>query len=252
MASRDIELHIFTNATRSAPVTATIESTYSSFLETFGPVEKTSVWYDPKPNKKAGHEYKRNLEKLFGTVTTTASLVDGYARALKESDARFLFMLEHDWNFLGERITHSLEDICHAMEREGLLHLRFNRLDNDSKEGDAGLVEAQSKQLAYCVTPQLSNNPHIIQREIYLEDAFQYLKISKRSGSKGIEEQLTPVQSLTGAIYGPMGHPPTIVHLDGAGREGRFIEKIRTPLGRMKGGLYRQIHKLRSTVRQDR
>ena len=252
MASRDIELHIFTNATRFAPDTATIESTYNSFLTTFGPVEKTCIWYDPKPNKKAGHEYRQNLEEFFGAVNTTASLVDGYARALKESDARFLFMLEHDWNFLEERIAHSLEEICHAMEREGLLHLRFNRLDNVSKEGDVGLVEAKSKQLAYCVTPQLSNNPHIIQRERYIEDAFPYLKVSKSTGSKGIEEQLTLVQSLTGAIYGPMGHPPTIVHLDGAGREGGFLEKIRTPLGRMKGGLYRQIHKLRSSIRQDR
>ena len=249
MAPRDIELHIFTNATRFAPDTATIESTYSSFLKTFGPVEKTSVWYDPKPNIKAGNEYRQNLEKLFGTVFTTTSLVDGYARALKESDARFLFMLEHDWNFLGERITHSLGEICHAMEREGLLHLRFNRLDNVSKEGDVGLVEAKSKQLTYCVTPQLSNNPHVIQRERYLEDAFQYLKISKRSGSKGIEEQLTLVQNLKGAIYGPKGHPPTIVHLDGAGREGGVIEKIRTPLGRLKGGLYRHIHKFRSSIR---
>lgn len=249
MAPSHIELHIFTNATRFAPDTATIESTYNSFHTTFGPVGTTCVWYDPNPNKNAAREYKQNLDKMFGCVMTTSSLVDGYSRALKESDADFLFMLEHDWNFIPGRISHSLEEICRVMARDELLHLRFNRFENRSHEGDVGLVEGNSERIPYCVTPQLSNNPHIIQRQKYIGEALAHLDVSKGVRSKGIEEKLFYVENLFGAIYGPWGHPPTVNHLDGAGRGSGTLAKIRNDLGAAKGELFKWMHKLRSSIR---
>jgi hypothetical protein len=45
----------------------------------------------------------------------------------------------------------------------------------------------------------------------------QYVQIEE--GSLGVEQRLKRVKSLTGAIYGPLGYPQTVEHLDGRGPE---------------------------------
>lgn len=211
----NIELHLFTNATVSAPSTKMIESTYSSFCNCFNFNTTPIVWYDPKPNTKSSDDYSRNLKKIFSMVNVTSSLSDGYIQAVKSSTADFLFMLEHDWKFLST-IEHSLQDICNLMTSDRLVHFRFNKRSNRPVRLDKRLQEVSSG-IQYCITPFLSNNPHIIQREIYLEKALPYVK--KEAGSKGIEQRLKRVKSLKGAIYGPLNYPQTVQHCDGKNNE---------------------------------
>ena len=207
----DIQLHMFTNATASAPGTALIQTTYQSFTNTFGHNIAVTVWCDPNPNTDQAPSYMANLRELFPLVHETRSLSDGFVRAIESSTAPYLFMLEHDWRFL-PTIQHGLTDIMAAMEAQDLLHLRFNKRANIAKKSDRALQAVDYPRMPYCTTGFLSNNPHIIHRERYIKRALQWITV--REKTFGIEKDLSQGH-LTGAIYGSAGHPATIEHLDG-------------------------------------
>lgn len=207
----DIQLHIFTNATVSAPDTNLIHQTYQSFVTKFGSDLETQVWCDPRPNISAASQYVDNLRSYFDQVHETTGLSDGYTQAVRGSRAEYLFMLEHDWLML-DTISHGLSEIIQVMKERGLLHLRFNKRVNAGRKCDVGLVEVEHDSMPYCVTNFLSNNPHIIDRQQYLDRAIQFITV--REKSFGIEKDLTR-GGFQGAIYGPINHPATICHLDG-------------------------------------
>lgn len=206
-----IELHIFTNSTKSAPSTKLIENTFASFCKTFKNKLTSTIWCDIHPNVDRSTEYVTNLRKIFGTVNETISLSDGYTRAVKESSSKFLFMLEHDWIF-NNNILHDLNTILDVMLEDDLLHLRFNKRINVGKKFDRGIMEVNNQKMSYCITPGVSNNPHIIQREKYKKLALPLINV--REKSFGIEKELSSSE-LTGAIYGPINYPNTITHVDG-------------------------------------
>ncbi len=211
-----ISLNLFTNSTLSAPRTDIIQRTYDSFCETFGNEYPVTVYCDPHPNYKQGKYYIEALEKIFPVVIKTDSLSDGYVQAVKNSDADFCMMLEHDWIFNKLHVTHPLEQICHVMKSEGIYHLRFNKRQNVVQGWDIGLNEKYFRDdfthLSYCETSCLSNNPHIIDVKTYREKCLPLIQV--KSGSKGIEENLTHV-GLVGAIYGGLNYPATVKHQDG-------------------------------------
>jgi hypothetical protein len=206
-----IELHIFTNSTVSAPTTQMIEQTYSSFVNTFGAIDKVTVWCDPHPNTEQGQQYLANLKEIFPTVNQTNSLSDGYVKAVNLSTADFMFMLEHDWDFLSG-ITHSLDTMMTVMTHDDLLHMRFNKRANVAKKSDRDLAEVANTTMPYCTTRFLSNNPHIINRKKYIQHALPLIHV--REKTFGIEKDLS-CADLTGTIYGPMNHPATVAHTDG-------------------------------------
>ena len=209
-----ISLNIFTNSTLSAPRTDIIERTYKSFIDTFGDNYPVTVYCDPHPNYKQGKYYLEALEKLFPVVHKTDSLSDGYIKAVRNTDAEFCVMLEHDWQFNKPLIKHSLEEICKTMASHGLYHIRFNKRSNVISGWDIGLTEKHVplRDFTWCETSVLSNNPHIIQVKPYREKCLPLLQV--KPGSKGIEENLTHC-GLTGAIYGPREYPATCRHMDG-------------------------------------
>lgn len=209
--SHDIQLHIFTNAVDSVPDLTLVEQTYSSFCDTFGSDFATTVWCDPHPNVDRGSAYLDNLRKRFDQVHETISLSDGYVKAVLSSTADYLFMLEHDWQFLST-IKHSLDQISEVMREENLLHFRFNKRSNQAKKSDINLRMVEHPVLPYCLTDFLSNNPHMIDRSRYIKEALPLITV--REKSFGIEKNLSQ-GTLTGAIYGPPGYPATIAHLDG-------------------------------------
>jgi len=209
-----IELNIFTNCTQHAPKTDITEKTYKSFVKTFG-YQDYKIWLDKHPEGDRLFEYENNLNYRFGgPINITNSLSDGYIQAIQQSDADYLFMLEHDWIF-NKYIIHSLIMLIHAMKKENIYHLRFNKRKNEPMKWDKTLREFGNKNsLHYCVTPCLSNNPHIIDRKRYLE-FIEKDYILTMPGSKGIEEIISKQTHLNGAIYGPLGYPATVTHLDG-------------------------------------
>jgi len=215
-----IDLCIFTNCIKSAPSTVMVEKTYNSFFNAFGPVDNVTIYMDYHgPRQKMKTKYRQNLLLKFGNVVQTTSLSDGYIQAVKNSDAHFIFMLEGDWIFKKENIKHNLFLICDIMKYKNLVHLRFNKRENQPEKWDKTLKEIKLENYIdgdlfyWCETPVLSNNPHIINRELYIKKCLPYIKVVP--GSKGIEENLTARPELTGGIYGSLGHPACIEHLDG-------------------------------------
>jgi len=220
-----IILNIFTNSTISAPKTDIIRRTYDSFCDTFGSEYPVTVYCDLHPNIKSSGKYIDELKKIFPFVFKTQSLSEGYIKAVTESDSEFCMMLEHDWQFNKHLIKHSLEEICTVMKFKDLYHLRFNKRPNVVSGWDIGLAERKIKavkgelvgdswfdEFSYCETSVLSNNPHIIQTELYRKKCLPLIEI--KPGSKGIEENLTHC-GLTGAIYGGLNYPATVKHQDG-------------------------------------
>jgi hypothetical protein len=207
----NIELHIFSNSTLHSPSTTLLAETYRSLIDVFKIEIPVKVWCDPNPNTKKSEEYIKNIQKIIPNVELTESLSDGYIKAIKSSKSDYLFMVEHDWLFL-PTIKHTLEEILFDMENKDLWFLRFNKRHNTVKATDKWLKEGKGRYIGYCETPSLSNNPHIINRKVYIERALQYIKISK--GSVGLEERFTK-EEITGFLYGPLKYPNTIEHLDG-------------------------------------
>ena len=213
----DVELNLFTNSTVNSPSTDIILETYESFLNTFGDQILTTVWCDLNPNLEKSEEYFRNLKKIFSTVNKTNSLSEGYISSIIKSKSKYLFMLEHDWKF-NSNISHTLEQILYYMNKENLWHLRFNKRRTEVRNADRWLRQRGDKNFYYCLTPSISNNPHIIDREKYIEYALPKIKLSH--GSFGLEENLSDTD-IVGAIYGHLYYESTITHLDG--RNGQWI-----------------------------
>ena len=207
-----MELNIFTNCTNSAPSTDLILRTYNSFVNTFGEIP-VRVWCDPNPNKDKYPAYEANLKKYFKSVIKVSSLSDGYIKSIKRSNSEYIFMLEHDWTFNKNYISHSLLDIAELMRREKLYHLRFNKRSNIVAAWDKWIKEYNYKGFSYCTTNNMSNNPHIIECKKYREEILNYIRVQE--GSSGIEDILLNTERYIGAIYGKQGYPATISHIDG-------------------------------------
>ena len=220
-----INLCIFTNCIKSAPDISVVKKTYDSFCETFGrdAIENVTIYMDHHgPQRKYYKEYRNALKIIHSNVIITNSLSDGYTHAVKNNKADFLFMLEGDWIFKKDNIKHRLSLICALMNERSLYHLRFNKRNNIVKLWDKTLNEVKLEnwidgdKFHYCETPVLSNNPHIINRKLYIKKCLPFVKIVP--GSKGIEENLTARKELTGCIYGGLNYPATVQHLDGRGK----------------------------------
>lgn len=209
--SGSLDLHIFTNATASAPATRMIEETYASFRHKFAVDLPVTVWCDTHPFVDSAPAYLANLSTIFPCVVPTQSLSDGYVQAVRNSQADYMFMLEHDWEFL-PTITHPLSDIVNMMRDQGLLHLRFNKRSNVAKKSDRDLQPVAHAVVPYCTTGFLSNNPHVIDRRQYVQRALPFITV--REKSFGIEKDVS-LAKLTGAIYGGLDHPAAVRHTDG-------------------------------------
>ena len=229
---KSIELHVFTNSTISSPSTEMIENTVLSFNTAFDNSIKIEVWCDPSPYLDSASLYITNLKKIFPIVNLSKSLSEGYVRAIKKSNSDFIFMLEHDWEFL-PTINHSLADIIRLIYTEEITHFRFNKRTNISRKFDLNLKEVEHPEISYCLTNGVSNNPHIIDRKKYIDEALRFVEISKKS--EGIEKRLSN-QGIRAAIYGGKNYPATILHKDGKRyKNSDGIKIIRTSIFRSVG-----------------
>ena len=206
----EISLNMFTNCSIVAPDTKIIENTYNSFCDTFGKLKPT-VYLDPHPYTYHKNNYIKNLYKIFDEIIIADSLSDAYMMSVENSESDYCFQLEHDWAF-NDNINHTLGQIVSAMQKDNLYHLRFNKRENIICMWDKWLIEKKSCNVDYCLTPNMSNNPHIIDRLQYMSI---YELIENKAGSKGIEEILLKRDDLVGAIYGNKNYPATVTHLDG-------------------------------------
>lgn len=218
-----MHLNIFTNATDKAPSIDVIIATHNSFVETFGEVPMT-IYFDPHPNTAKAVEYFDNLNRYFDCeIIKTTGLADGYVRSIKNGSDDYLFQLEHDWTFETKFIPHRLSDIIKVMKIEGIYNFRFNKHTNEQtqklKKWQSFITEKHNATVGmnYCETDNLSNNPHIIDRNKYLT-LLDRIKIDQ--ASFGLEEYLTK-KDLISCVYGGLGYPATIQH------QGKITKKVR-------------------------
>lgn len=220
-----IGLSIFTNCTASAPNTDMIKRTYDSFCDCFQDDLPVKIWMDKNPNISQSKNYWENLLKIFPIVRVNNSLSENYVSSVRDSDADYLFQLEHDWHFNKAQIIHSLKEITEIMHDQGIYHFRFNKRSNKIAVWDTQMQEMDYHGFKYCVCNNLSNNPHIIDRKKYVKEIINDIEIVP--GSKGIEEVLNRTGKYYTAIYGGLNHPATVTHLDGRKEERRVKQRSR-------------------------
>jgi hypothetical protein len=194
-----------------------IWGTLESFLATFGRASTGAV-------RVYSHSYtffldnleiKRRLEDDIGAVEfyETRGLADGYSRSIRDSSAEFVFQLEHDWRFVAGTVQHSLSEITAAMREGALPHLRFHQFANTATAAWT-MNEQTGLSVPICKTNAFSNNPHILNRAM-AEKMYLPLINPRSARSSGIEEVLTR-RFGDAWLYGPLNHPATIAHSDGA------------------------------------
>jgi hypothetical protein len=221
--SLDTSLCVYTNCSKfNSNDIDLITTTIESFNNTFdiSNINKIIVFIDSNPETQNFHTYQRQIENYLlkwkdknPQVISTLGLSDGYLKSLSLINSKFIFQLEHDWIFVKEHIQHDLSEILSMMEKNNLHYLRFNKRENIAYFWDKYIKEIIMDDIKVCETPNMSNNPHIINREIYRKE--EYDKIIKlKQGSHGIEEEFN-LNKKVGYLYGKESHPATIIHLDG-------------------------------------
>lgn len=231
-------VNIFANAVPIAPSTFFVESLISSFQQCLDsrPLEQLNVtiYLDPHPKSSAAEEFRRRLSE-FGNVVLTNGLLDGYKKSLYNVKTEYTFQLEHDWQFLCQNINHSATQIVSAMKALKLDYLNFGKQSNVPKpfrrNGERNpwpnrqvIPYGMWGNLSICRNMGRTNNPHIIHVPTYRYYAQKYLPKSAR-GAQGLERVLTKALGF-GFIYGPLGHPPTIGHLNGRCQRSKFEHSL--------------------------
>ena len=204
-------LAVMSNATNDCLTNPTIYDTIQSWKDTFGEPENIAIYLDPNPNPQLLDEYVQQIKDRTGIdPIITKSLSDGYRRALDEN-YEFIFYLEHDWQLQG--IHHSLGDILGTMKTDKRWFMLFNQHRNID---DPRLAKWQSylkpHNRNYCLTDRISNNPHIIWREMYRSKCLHLVDWTVKGA--GLIEQVLE-KKFEVAVYGEYDKEPTIVHTDG-------------------------------------
>ena len=219
----NISLCIYTNCTIHNSTNANLLfKTLSSFISTFGLSEINKIWIfiDSNPLVENYELYKESIEKCMlhiqfpFEIIKTKSLSDGYLQSIKLCQTKYIFQLEHDWEFISDNINHTLNEITFTMDKLRLYHLRFNRRQNLENGWNFTIKQLKNDlDVKVCQVTNLSNNPHIIDKDIYISDGFLDI-IKLKSGADGIEEEFF-LTDKKGHVYGRLGHLPTIKHIDG-------------------------------------
>lgn len=219
----DISLCVYTNCTScNSSDTRLLTKTLQSFIECFDikSISDIVIYCDPHPNINQYETYikqVKDIQKMFENIPfrilKTKSLSDGYYKSIINSKTKYIFQLEHDWIFLKQNILHTLDDILNEMEQFEIPYMRFNKRKNVICGSDLYLEEIKLQKFSVCKTPNMSNNPHIINRDFYYSNNY-HKAIKIKHGSKGIEEELQ-AKYQNGYIYGGLNNEPTISHLDG-------------------------------------
>lgn len=204
-------LAVMTNATNGCIADPTIYDTIDSWTATFGKPEAMEIFLDSNPNPQLADEYARNIKRAYNIEPIrTESLSDGYRRAL-DMNYEFIYYLEHDWRIQG--VTHSLGDILGWMKTDNQWFMLFNQHKNiDMPELEKWQSYLKPHNSYYSLTDRISNNPHIIWREMYRSKAMHLVDWTVR-GAGMIEQVLE--KKFEVAVYGEYGKEPTIVHTDG-------------------------------------
>jgi hypothetical protein len=142
----------------------------------------------------------------------THGLADGYLASLRLSEGAHACQLEHDFVFLRRHIRHDLGELTAAMAH-GITHLRFNKRWNRPVGYDAFMTPQRIPGLPCCRVPGRSNNPHLLDIAHARAHVAPWIDPAARK-AEGIEG-VAELRAGGGHVYGPLGWPATVGHLDG-------------------------------------
>lgn len=216
----NIALAVFSNCTDTCLEEPTIYDTMFSLGLAFkdaADIKSVRVYVDPNPNPKLYKKYVKKLEEYGFYVVKTKGLADGWIKAMDEAVAEgseYVFMVEHDWFFNSENISHSLADITFRMKKDDLGVMLFNKHKNDEALNGSKwqtYFKPVPKKF-YCLTDRFSNNPNILNVEYFKKNFADKVDWSVAGAGK-IEQSLEKKVEI--AVYGIYGNEAAIVHLDG-------------------------------------
>ncbi len=250
--SDEITLIMATHCTRrlkkfeslSPPSNKLVTATYGSLLSVFGQGIAACpkiLCYDANPNgSERDARYTRSIQDFSEQNGFDLRSYQGVGlfnvlnQTLPQVTTPFIFFVEHDWLFRGERIL--LPAIIEMMNDEpGINAIRFNKRDNYLNGQDflmsVGTIPRRYPLLA---TSSYSNNPSIIRTEKLKNEwlpicdkALRHVKNHLGGSAFGIEEILfrTYVQDIRAQgfrkahekwgthVFGRVGDPPRIRHI---------------------------------------
>lgn len=211
-------LALMTNCTNACLSDPTIFDTLDSWKATFGEPENLEIFLDSNPNPQHLSKYRDSIIQRIGKEPiVTTSLSDGYKQAL-DMNYEFIFYVEHDWRF--QNITHSVGDILGMMKTDKRWFMLFNQHKNiDMPELAKWQTYLKPYNNNYCLSDRVSNNPHIIWRDVYRSQAMPLVDWTV-AGAGYIEQALE--KKFEVAVYGTYRKSPTIIHTDGRRRRFAF------------------------------
>jgi hypothetical protein len=228
----------------SPPSSKLVTATYGSLLKVFGEDIDACpkiMCYDLNPNgSERDAQYTRSIEAFSrqeGFILRSfqgVGLFNILNQTIQNVETLYIFLVEHDWLFRGERIQ--LPVIIDMMKNEPSINaIRLNKRDN-YLNGQDFLMSTDTIQKKYPLirTSQFSNNPSIIRTEKLknewlpiCEEALRGVSDNLGGSAFGVEEVLFrkyvgdirahgfhAAHALWGTyIFGRVGDPPRVTHL---------------------------------------
>jgi hypothetical protein len=222
MAIERINLNVFSNVAsaeaKDCLVPEAIRAYFSCFDGARGAGETiVRVFLDPKPHR-ANHDawraaIREALPDIPVEIVETEGLISSFIRAIEMSECAYAMQLEHDFVFRRSLIPHGIGEIVATMAAGDIEYMRFNKRANIKQGYDLFMEEVSAGPVPLCRVNGRSNNPHLIDTAYYRKVVLPILT-DPHTGKLGLEGGLDRYIG-GGHVYGPLGWPKTVQHLDG-------------------------------------
>lgn len=233
-----VDFNIFSNVAATDPARCLAPDAIRSVLAHF-PRDRADgfrirAFVDPKPHPEAWQAWCAAIRESAGApveIVETAGLADGYRRSIETAASPYALQWEHDFVLVPGRLRHDLSTLLRAMSAGEITHLRFNKRRNRMTGYDHVMRPAADTALPMCRVNGRSNNPHLIDVDYYRRDVLPYILSASRAAD-GLEGHLCHLFG-GGFVYGDLGAPAVVRHLDG--RSVRRVDGLRRRLHRLAG-----------------
>ena len=220
-------LNLFSNVASADPARCLAGHAARSFIAAFDPAAthdlRIRLFCDPNPHPEGWDAWVAAVrDALPGhevQAVRTRGLADGYLRSLEVSEGRVACQLEHDFVVLPDRIGHTLPQLLAAMAAGRVTHLRFNKRWNRAVGYDAFMDPVAPAGVPLCRVPGRSNNPHLLDLAHARAHVAPWIDRTA-TRAEGIEGRVELFAG-GGHVYGGLGWPATVGHLDGRARRWR-------------------------------
>lgn len=216
MSETIFDLNVFSNVASRDPDHNLAHHAILSAEATFGTRLRARLFVDPNPNPDLFDAWIDRTRQALGReleVIATNGLADGFRKSVDTAASAHAIQLEHDFVFLPEHIAHDLPTLTAGMAAMGHNYLKFNKRWNQPLGYDHFMDEAPGAPFPCRRISGRSNNPQIIEIDFYRRRVLPTIPAdaTKSGGLEGVID----LHVGGGLIYGDLGHPATVAHLDG-------------------------------------